>query len=184
MEVAMSNFPTPPLAALLALVALAWAPAVASEAQILGDYTAANPRIDFKAYLGQAESAQQVRERNRLSEAKFIELSRMPEVVILDARSRDKFELLHVAGAVNLPFADISEPSLAKTLPDKDQVILIYCNNNFDNAPVAMESKRLSASLNISTFIALHTYGYKRIYELGPLLDVHTTVIPLVGERR
>jgi rhodanese-related sulfurtransferase len=102
----------------------------------------------------------------------------------LDARSRDKFDLLHVQGAINLPFADISEPSLAKTLPDKNQIILIYCNNNFEKAPVAFETKRAGASLNISTFIALHTYGYRQVYELGPLLDVHTTKIPLVGERR
>jgi hypothetical protein len=180
METTMRTFP----ATLLLLATVAWGHAAAVEAQIAGDYTAANPRIDFEAYLAQAESAQQVRERNRLSEAKFIELSRQPGVVILDARSRDKFDLLHVKGAINLPFADISEPSLARMLPDKDQVILIYCNNNFDRAPVAMESKRMSASLNISTFIALHTYGYRHIYELGPLLDVHTTGIPLVGERR
>lgn len=179
----MRTSPTLLLPTLLALATMAWSQTFGADTQIVGDYTAPNPRIDFKAYLAQAESADEVRARNRLSEAKFIELSRLPGVVILDARSRDKFDLLHVEGAINLPFADISEPSLAKTLPRKDQIILIYCNNNFAKAPVAMESKRAGASLNISTFIALHTYGYTRIYELGPLLDVHTTAIPLVGKR-
>jgi hypothetical protein len=183
MEITMRTSSPLPLLTLLALTTMAWSHAVGAETHIAGDFTAANPRIDFTAFLSQAESAYQVRERSRLSEAKFIEWSRQPDVVILDARSRDKFDLLHVAGAINLPFADISEPSLAKALPRKDQIILIYCNNNFAKAPVAMESKRAEASLNISTFIALHTYGYTQIYELGPLLDVHTTKIPLIGER-
>ena len=149
-----------------------------------GDYTEANPRIDFTAFLSEAKSADEVRTHHRLSEARFIELSKQPGVVILDARSRDKFEMLHVAGAINLPYADISEPSLAKTLPDKKQIILIYCNNNFEHAPVAFESKRAPASLNISTFISLHTYGYENVFELGPLLDVQTTKINLVGNKR
>lgn len=148
-----------------------------------GDFIAANPRIDFTTFLRDATATNQIREHHRLSEARFIELSQQPGVVILDARSRDKFDLLHIAGAINLPYPDISEPSLAKTLPDKKQVILIYCNNNFERAPVAFESKVAPASLNIATFISLHTYGYENVFELGPLLDVHTTRIALVGAK-
>jgi hypothetical protein len=29
-----------------------------------------------------------------------------------------------------------------------------------------------SASLNLSTYIALYTYGYENVYELGPLVDL------------
>jgi hypothetical protein len=185
METAMMRpFTIRSLAAVLTLATMAWSHAWGLDVPIAGDYTEPNPRIDFSAFLDQAESAEPVRAAHRLSEARFIALSRQPGVVILDARSRDKFALLHIAQAINLPFADISEPSLAKILPDKDQVILIYCNNNFEQAPLAFESKRAGASLNISTFIALHTYGYRRVYELGPLLDVLTTSIPLVGEPR
>ena len=152
-------------------------------AEIRGDFFVVNPRIDFTAFLQQATVTNRVREQRRLSETRFIELMRQPGVVILDARSRDKYDLLHVTGAINLPYADISEPSLATTLPDKRQVILIYCNNNFENAPIAFERKFAPASLNISTFITLHTYGYENVYELGPLLDVKTTAIPLIGTK-
>ena len=41
--------------------------------------------------------------------------------------------------------------------------------------------KAAPASLNISTYIALATYGYTNIYELGPLLDVATTKLPFEG---
>jgi len=44
-----------------------------------------------------------------------------------------------------------------------------------------MTSKTAAASLNVSTFVALHSYGYTNVYELGPLLDVKTTVLPLSG---
>jgi hypothetical protein len=58
---------------------------------------------------------------------------------------------------------------------------LIYCNNNFENSPRAFASKAPSASLNISTYTSLKSYGYTNIYELGPLLDVHNTAIPFDG---
>jgi hypothetical protein len=28
------------------------------------------------------------------------------------------------------------------------------------------------ASLNLSTYVALYTYGYRNIYELAPLIDI------------
>ena len=39
------------------------------------------------------------------------------------------------------------------------------------NAPRAFPTKRADASLNLSTYIALYSYGYRNVYELGPLLD-------------
>lgn len=62
-------------------------------------------------------------------------LSREPGTVVLDARSREKFSELHVKGAINLSFPDIAVETLAATIPDRDTRILIYCNNNFENAP-------------------------------------------------
>jgi hypothetical protein len=38
-----------------------------------------------------------------------------------------------------------------------------------------------SASLNLSTYVSLYTYGYRNVYELGPLLDVKTTKLELVS---
>ena len=101
--------------------------------------------------------------------------------IVLDTRSAAKFALLHVKGAVHLNFSEITTDSLAKLIPTKDTRILIYCNNNFDNAPVAFRSKSPGMALNIPTFITLHAYGYENIYELGPLLDVKKTRISLVG---
>ena len=104
-------------------------------------------------------------------------MSREPGTVVLDARSKEKFQELHVKGAVNLSFPDIAVDSLAKTVPDRDARILIYCNNNFENAEGPFPVKHASASLNLSTYIALYNYGYRNVYELGPLIDLRATAL-------
>ena len=106
-------------------------------------------------------------------------MSREPGTVVLDARSREKFDELHVKGALNLSFPDIAVESLKKTLPDKSTLILIYCNNNFRGAEGPFPSKLPTASLNLSTFIALYNYGYRNVWELGPVIDVKKTKLPL-----
>ena len=136
-----------------------------------------NPAIDDEAYLRVAGDALHHRARHRLSEAEFVRMSREPEVIVLDARSRAKFDELHVQGAINLSFPDIAVASLAELLPDKNARILIYCNNNFSGAESPFPSKLPSASLNLPTYVALFDYGYRNVYELGPLLDIATTAI-------
>ena len=143
-----------------------------------------NPSIDMKGYLQIAAEAAEHRERRRLTEADFIKMSREAGVMVLDARSKQKYDELHIKEAVNLSFPDITVESLAKMFPDKNAKILIYCNNNFVNAEDAFPRKMAAASLNISTYISLYTYGYRNIYELGPLLDVKTTKLDLVTSKK
>ncbi len=142
-----------------------------------------NPNIDMPGFLAVSREAAKHREGRRVTEAEFIRFSQEPGTVMLDARSRAMFDLLHVEGAIHLNFSDITVESLAKTFPDKAQRILIYCNNNFANSPLAFASKSPSASLNLSTFSTLFGYGYTNVYELGPLLDVKTTRIKLVSSQ-
>jgi len=125
--------------------------------------TGVNPAIDMQRYLLVANEAAQSRETHGLSEQQFIEMSRLPGVVILDARSREKYDELHVRGAINLSFPDIAIDSLERILPDRRVRILIYCNNKFLNAPGEFPTKLPSASLNLSTYIALYDYGYRNV---------------------
>ena len=134
-----------------------------------------NPAIDMEGYLLVSRQAAAHRETRRLSEADFIRMSREPGTIVLDARSRERFDLLHVKGAVNLTFADIAVESLQKLIPDRSTRILIYCNNNFTNDEAAFPVKIASASLNIATYVALYNYGYRNVYELGPLIDIRTS---------
>jgi rhodanese-related sulfurtransferase len=140
-----------------------------------------NELIDFPKYLRIAREVEPVREKHRLTEEQFAAMAAEPGTIVLDARSADKFRLRHIKGAVSLPFTDFTEDSLAKAIPTKTTRVLIYCNNNFRGAPVSLAGKRAEASLNISTYVALATYGYTNVYELGPLLDVKTTTLPFEG---
>ena len=140
-----------------------------------------NSAIDMKAYLRIANEAAEYREKHRLTEDEFLAMSREAGVTILDARSKQKYDELHIKGAVNLSFSDITVESLARMFPDKNAKILIYCNNNFQNAEDAFPRKMAAASLNISTYISLYTYGYRNVYELGPLLDAKRTKLELVS---
>jgi len=134
-----------------------------------------NPAIDMAGHLRVSREAARHRASRRLSEDAFIRMSRQPGTVILDARSRAKYDELHVRGAINLSFPDIAYESLRRLIPDRNTRILIYCNNNFREGVPAFPTKAASASLNLSTYIALYGYGYRNVYELAPLLDVKTS---------
>jgi phage shock protein E len=140
-----------------------------------------NPLISFEGFQKNVEEAQKLRETHRLTEEQFHEIMKQPDVVLLDARSAEMFKLRHIAGAVNLSLPDFNEAALAKIIPSKDTKVLIYCNNNFENSPISMASKSISTALNLHTLTSLLGYGYKQVYELGPLLDVNTTRLPFKG---
>jgi len=170
----------------------------------------ANPNIDMLAHIRAATAAAPHREKRRLSEDDFIKMSKEEGVIVLDARSKAMYDLMHVEGAINLNYSDIDVNSLKKVLPNKDAKILIYCNNNFTAAPdapkgavqqqvtpnggvpvpdaakraeiakVAFGGKGMAVSLNLSTYTTLHSYGYKNVYELGPTVDAATTKLKLV----
>jgi 3-mercaptopyruvate sulfurtransferase SseA len=140
-----------------------------------------NRLIDYKQFQKIVAEYAGERESHRLTEPQFIAAMAEKQAVLLDARSASKYELRHIRGAVSLPFTDFTADSLAKVIPTKGTKILIYCNNNFLGSQVSFASKAAPASLNLSTYTSLRAYGYTNIFELGPLLNVRTTVIPFEG---
>lgn len=130
-----------------------------------------NPAIDMAGHLRIAAEAAEHRSTRRVSESQFIRMSREPGTAILDARSSEKYGERHVRGALNLSFPDITVASLRRLFPDPAARILIYCNNNFVDDEGPFPTKLASASLNLSTYIALYNYGYRNVYELGPTID-------------
>ena len=155
---------------------LAWAGAQAQPVPV-------NPAIDMQGFLHVSIKAAEAREGRRISEADFIRMSREPRTIVLDARSRERFDELHVKGALNLSFPDIAIDSLRAAIPDKSTRILIYCNNNFAGAMSAFPTKLPVASLNLSTYVALYSYGYRNIYELAPLVDIKASKLQFVSSR-
>jgi rhodanese-related sulfurtransferase len=142
---------------------------------------APNPLIDYARFRKIAAQVEPVRAKRRISEEQFAAMAAEQGTIVLDARSADKYALRHIRGAISLPFTDFTAESLARVIPAKDTRVLIYCNNNFRGAPRSFAAKAEPASLNISTYIALATYGYTNIYELGPLLYAKTTRLAFAG---
>lgn len=151
-------------------------PAIASAAE------PPNPKIDQAGFVSLVQETAAKRQESRVSEDRFLAMASEPGTLILDARSKDRYDNIHIKGAVHLAFTDFTEEALAKVIPDKATRILIHCNNNFVGEPVNFASKRIEVALNSQTFINLHAYGYKNVFELGPLLNVRTTKIPFEGK--
>ncbi len=55
-----------------------------------------NPGIDMEGFLRVSARAAKHRESRRISQEEFARMSREPETIVLDARSKDKYDQLHV----------------------------------------------------------------------------------------
>ena len=132
-----------------------------------------NPQIDYAGFKSLTESVEDYRRRRLVSWDEFAAAARQKDVLILDARSASAYRQGHIAGAVNLPFTDFTDESLAAVIGRSDRPILIYCNNNFrnDRPPVILKTGRLA--LNLSTFTHLYGYGYRNVRELNDVMDLN-----------
>lgn len=162
----------------LAALLLLMSSVVAAQAQ-----TAAprNPLIDYGAFAANVAAVGPLRESRLVSEEQFMRMAREPGTVVLDARSERMYARRHVEGAVNLSFPEFTVATLARVIPSKTTRVLIYCNNNFIGAPESLAMKSMDSALNVSTFVSLHAYGYRNVYELGPSIDFRKTRLAFAG---
>lgn len=140
---------------------------------------AANRQVDYNGFAALTADLAPYREARRVDLARFKAMAGEGDTLILDARSARAYAEGHIDGAINLPFTEFTEQSLAEAIgANRNRRILIYCNNNFSNdvQPVPVKSVRLA--LNIPTFINLYGYGYPNIYELADIVDFNN---PAVG---
>ena len=75
--------------------------------------------------------------------------------IILDVRTREEYDQGHIPGAVLIPNTEI-EAKAADLLPDKGQLILVYCRSG--------RRSKLAAQ-------NLADLGYTNIREFGGILD-------------
>ena len=75
--------------------------------------------------------------------------------IILDVREQDEYDAGHIPGAILIPYTQIEEKATAM-LPDKDQLILVYCRSG-RRSKIAAE--------------ALAELGYTNIKEFGGIID-------------
>lgn len=79
-----------------------------------------------------------------------------PDAIIVDVRHDDEYKAGHIPGAVLLTMETITEETAAKVLPNKSQMILIYCRSG--------RRSKIAAQ----TLLEL---GYTNLIEFGGILD-------------
>ena len=167
-----------PRVLILAMAVLAVAPFASAKEPIRP-----NPQIDYQGFAALTADVGVYREGRRVPLAQFQTMAREENTVILDARSADAYARGHIAGAVNLPFTDFTDASLARVIgPDRNRRILIYCNNNFSNDTAPVPTKGIRLALNVPTFINLYGYGYPNIYELADVVDFNDPAVHWVRD--
>ena len=75
--------------------------------------------------------------------------------LIVDVRTPEEFADAHVAGAINIPLANIADaqPNL---LPDKKQLVFVYCRSGKRSSEAAKRLNKL---------------GYVNVVDFGGILD-------------
>ena len=155
--------------------------------------------VDYDAYEKIVSEVKEHRSERLISADKFVEMSKMDNVVILDTRSKEMYDAKHIKGAIHLNFSDFTQDNLEALFPSRDVNILIYCNNNFEDDQKYFATKGyvepdlgissdagspmsgITMALNIPTYINLYGYGYKNVYELSELISVFDSRIQLEG---
>ena len=78
------------------------------------------------------------------------------DAIIVDVRREDEYKVGHIPGAVLLTMETITAETAEKVLPDKNQMILIYCRSG-RRSKIAAQN--------------LLDLGYTNIIEFGGILD-------------
>ena len=91
-------------------------------------------------------------------EAKKI-MNQQEGYVILDVRTQEEFEMGYIPGAICIPNETISE-KVVEQLPDKEQLILIYCRSGNRSKKAADKLVKLGYT-NIKEFGGIITWPYE-----------------------
>ncbi len=153
---------------------------VMAQAEQLVEYPKSD--VDFSGFTKLTAEAEEHRKTHMVSLKDFIAFSKEADVIVLDTRSKNMYDMKHVKGAVHLNFSDFTAGKLASVIPSKNTKILIYCNNNLDKDELYFSRKMTPLALNIPTFINLYGYGYKNVYELDRLVPTIGSPIELEGK--
>ena len=91
----------------------------------------------------------------KISQQEAYDMMTADDVIILDVRTQDEFDSGHIINAVLLPDYEVEEKA-ESVIPDKNQIILVYCRTGRRSANA---SKKLIEM------------GYTKIYDFGGIVD-------------
>ena len=85
--------------------------------------------------------------------------------IIIDARTQEEYDQGHIPGAILIPEYEIADRA-EKELPDKDQLILVYCRSGRRSKIAAEELVKL---------------GYTNVKEFGGIIDWKYEIVKQQG---
>ena len=88
--------------------------------------------VDFDFFMETAAEVKEYRKDRLVDFNRFLHMARDGKTIILDTRSKEHYDAMHIRGAIHLNFSGFNVYDLAELIPNKDTRILIYCNNNID----------------------------------------------------
>jgi Rhodanese-like domain len=164
--------------------------------------------VDYDGFETLVKDVKSHRAERLLTLNQFLAKSKEANTIILDARSKEMYNLKHIKGAIHLDFSDFTQARLDAIMmryAGTETNILIYCNNNFEDklkpdlqdkafmtkafipritdGSITSSKSTLTLALNICTYLNLYGYGFKNVYELSELVDVNDPRIQFGGGR-
>ena len=79
--------------------------------------------------------------------------------ILLDTRTREEYDQSHIPGALLIPHTEIAQRA-AEELPNKDQVILVYCRSG-NRSKQASEVLVELGYTNVKEFGGINTWPYE-----------------------
>ncbi|MBP3659852.1 MAG: rhodanese-like domain-containing protein [Oscillospiraceae bacterium] len=79
--------------------------------------------------------------------------------ILLDTRTGEEYDQSHIPGALLIPHTEIADRA-EEELPDKDQVILVYCRSG-NRSKQASEVLAELGYTNVKEFGGIHTWPYE-----------------------
>ncbi|MBQ4339675.1 MAG: rhodanese-like domain-containing protein [Firmicutes bacterium] len=90
------------------------------------------------------------------------------DYALVDVRTELEYNEKHIPGAMNIPNESILSDNI-KELPDKDQLILVYCRSGNRSKQAAQK---------------LGEFGYTNVYEMGGILDWYGDTVSTNNEEK
>ena len=91
----------------------------------------------------------------KISAEEAYEMMASQEVVVVDVRTREEYDVGHIENAVLVPNESIGS-EMPEALPDKEATLLIYCRSGRRSKQAAEKLLKL---------------GYQNVYDFGGVID-------------
>ena len=85
------------------------------------------------------------------------------DYIIVDAREQSEYDEGHIKGAIVIPYTEI-EQKAEEMLPDKEQLILVYCRSG-RRSKIAAQSLANMGYTNVKEFGGIIDWGYETTVE-------------------